>query len=128
MNQRQALREAARHISVYPQGDNFVISYPWKDSDRRGPCTTTSVRYWGDALRKQALFKAELALWIYCEDGDTMPEKWYEFYNDACFEMSYQADNPSCHTARELLKIGIDEIRRLIERDNEAQAECEAGT
>lgn len=116
MNQRQALTEASRYVGVYRWGNGFKVYYPWKDSDRRGARTETQRHYWASAQQCAALRKAELALWILCDDSDRMPDNWREWYDDACQEMRMKQEYPGGLTARDMVKIGVDVILNMCEK------------
>lgn len=110
MNQRQALAEASRYVGIYRWGNGFKIYYPWKDSDRKGARTETERHYWYQAQQCAALRKAELALWVLCDESNRMPENWREWYMEACEEMQSKQEYVRGLDARQMLSVGVDYI------------------
>ena len=110
MNQRQALKEASKFVGVYKWGTGFKVYGPWKDSDRRGARTESECHYWNTAQHRLARRRAELALWVFCDESNKMPEQWKEWYVDSCNEMHRKQEYEGGLSARELLSIGIANI------------------
>lgn len=116
MNQRLALAEASSYVGVYRWGDGFQVYYPWKESDRRGARMGSGCFYWRTAVRRVALRKAELALWIYCEKSSKISGDWRAWFADASYEMHRLQEYSNGLTARQMLKIGIDCIKDMLNK------------
>lgn len=116
MNQREAIAEASRYIGVYRWGNGFRIYYPWKDSNRRGPRTEIERHYWNQAQQCAARRRAELALWILCDESERMPENWREWIHDANDEIARKQAHERRLNARQMLGIGVDVILTMCKK------------
>ena len=126
MNQHQALAIASRHISVFKSGDNFILSTPWKDSDRHGPVTHSSHRYWHVVQKRAAVARAELALWVYCDENEHNLPGWRDHFQSCCYSMGSTTGlaYPENMTSRKLLSVAIRDLREALKRDAEATAQA----
>lgn len=116
MNQKQALAEASGFVGYYRWGDGFKVYYPWRDSNRHGPRTESHHHYWYTTQKVMALAKAQLALWIWCDEGPLSGTEWRGCYRSACDALACaQEDYPQrAHTAAELLAVGVRVLRDIL--------------